>query len=512
LSDASGILEYMFDKPRGRRPSPEAIARLEDLFERRHPSTTTESTAIVDRICAATRAENQAAATQLAAIGDLFAYRLSRCSETEDWAIDTEEAVTAEVAAALRISQALAASRLRYARAMRERLPKTAEVFAAGDIDFRLFTTIVYRTDLIADPDVLAAVDDQLAINVPRWPSMTRGRLAGQIDRIVGKADTDALRRRRQHQSDREIWISDLEESGVSQIHGSLLSVDAQALDKRLNALAATVCEHDSRTRDQRRADALGALAAGADRLACRCGRSDCATGNRPAATSVTIHVIAEHATIGGRGLTPASLVGADGLIAPELVADLAKAAKLAPLVHPADAAPEPGYVPSKALADFVRCRDLTCRWPGCDRPAYECDLDHTVAYADGGPTHASNLKCYCRTHHLVKTFWGWRDRQLADGTVILTAPGGQTHVTTPGSALLFPSLCRSTGGLPSPEAEPPLDYCGERTAMMPKRRRTRAQNRASRVVTERRHNLDARLAQRVGPASPPDDDELPPF
>jgi hypothetical protein len=170
-------------------------------------------------------------------------------------------------------------------------------------------------------------------------------------------------------------------------------------------------------------------------------------------------------------------------------------------------------------LADFVRCRDLTCRWPGCDQPAIGCDVDHTIPYAQGGATHAANLKCYCRTHHLVKTFWGWSEKQLADGTLILTSPAGQTYVTTPGSALLFPSLCRSVGGMPAPEADPPQDYCAERTAMMPKRRRTRAQDRASRVATERRQNHDARMAQRAeqeaayaGPAPPDADDEPPPF
>ena len=59
-----------------------------------------------------------------------------------------------EVGAGLRISQGLAASKLRYARALRERLPKVGEVFCAGDIDFRAFTTIVYRTDNITDPQV----------------------------------------------------------------------------------------------------------------------------------------------------------------------------------------------------------------------------------------------------------------------------------------------------------------------------------------------------------------------
>jgi hypothetical protein len=488
----------------------DVIARFDELFERRHPSTTAESAAMVDRICAAARVENRAAAAQLAAIGDLFGYRLSRCSDTEEWAVDTEEAVAAELAAALRISQALAASRLRLARAMRERLRMVGKVFAAGDIDFRMFATIVYRTDLITEPDVLATVDAQLAVAVPRWPSMTRARLAGQIDKIVATADADAVRRRNERLPQREVWFTDLD-GGISQIEGSLLSPDAHALDKRLTALAATVCEHDPRNREQRRADALGALAAGADRLACRCGRPDCAAGKRPAATPVVIHVIAERAALDGRGSVAASEMGADGLIPPELVEQLAASAKLVPLVHPGYAQPEPGYVPSKALADFVRCRDMTCRWPGCDRPAGECDLDHTIPHAEGGPTHASNLKCYCRTHHLVKTFWGWRDRQLPDGTLIMTSPAGQTYVTMPGSALLFPSLCHSTGGIPAIEADPPLDYCAERTAMMPTRRRTRAQNRAQRVAAERRYNHLAR-ATRASPAPPHDDDEPPPF
>ncbi|WP_191496330.1 DUF222 domain-containing protein, partial [Mycobacterium simulans] len=149
----------MFERPSGCVSSPEVIARFDEMFERCYPSTTAESAAMVDRVCASARAENRAAAEQLVAIGELFAYRLSRCSDTEQWAVDTEAAVSAEVGAALRISQGLAGSQLRYARAMRERLPQTGEVFKAGDIDYRMFRTIVYRTDLIIDPDVLAGVD-----------------------------------------------------------------------------------------------------------------------------------------------------------------------------------------------------------------------------------------------------------------------------------------------------------------------------------------------------------------
>ncbi|MEE6139662.1 HNH endonuclease signature motif containing protein [Mycobacterium sp. 050128] len=490
--------------------SSSSCEQIDEVFERHYPSTTPDSAAFVDRIRSSARRENRAAAAQLAAIGDLFGYRLSRCSDTEAWAVDTVEAVAAEVAAVLRIGQGLAASRLRYARAMRERLPRVAEVFKTGDIDYRTFQTIVYRTDLLIDDEVLARVDAELAANVPRWPSLTYGRLAGQVDRIVVRADADAVRRRKQRQSGREVWIADIGD-GTSEIHGSLLTPDARALEKRLNALCATVCEHDPRGRDERRADALGALAAAADRLGCRCGRPDCAAGRLPAASPVVIHVIAERAAVDGIGSGSASQLGADGLIPPELVAELAKSAKIMPLAHPADAAPEPGYVPSAALRDFVRCRDLTCRWPGCDRPAVECDLDHTIPYGDGGPTHASNLKCYCRTHHLVKTFWGWRDKQLPDGTVILTSPAGQTYVTTPGSALLFPSLCPPTSGAPAPGVDRLQDYCGDRTAMMPMRRQTRAQNRAARIGAERRQNRQARVGLDESHTATADPDP-PPF
>ncbi len=509
----------MFDR-KSKKPTPEQIARLEELFERHYPSTTPESAELVDRICAASRAENQAAARRLSAIGELFALRLRRCSETEEWAADTMAAVGAEVAAALRISQGLAGSYLRYARAMREQLPMVAQVFGAGDIDYRMFQTMVYRTDLITDPEIMAAVDAELALKVARWPSMSRGQLAGRIDKIVARADADAVRRRKDRQAGREIeiWESD---SGMAEISGSMFATDGHALEKRLDALAATVCEHDPRTRTQRRADALGALAFGADRLSCQCARDDCAAAAKPPAGRPVIHVIADQATINGAGSAPGSLLGADGLIAPELVEELAKSARLVPLIHPADAPPEPNHTPSKALADFVRCRDLTCRWPGCDRPATECDIDHTIPYAQGGPTQASNLKCYCRTHHLVKTFWGWHDKQLPDGTLILTSPSGHTYVTTPGSALLFPSLCQPTGELTLPPASASLDdHRGDRTAMMPKRRRTRAQNRAARIAAERRQNQRARDARRqarraalFAPAPrASDDDEPPPF
>jgi hypothetical protein len=110
------------------------------------------------------------------------------------------------------------------------------------------------------------------------------------------------------------------------------------------------------------------------------------------------------------------------------------------------------------------------------------------------------------KKHHLIKTFWGWCDQQLADGTLIWKSPSGQTYVTAPGSALLFPNLCAPTGMLRRPQPERSQRACPDRTAMMPNRRRTRAQNRAARINTERRDNHNARLARQaayLGPAPP---------
>jgi hypothetical protein len=85
------MLECMFEGVR---------ARFGELVERQYLSATAESAGLVGRIWAAARWQNRAAAAPLVAIGELFADRLSRCAESEDWAIDTMEAVAAEVGAA----------------------------------------------------------------------------------------------------------------------------------------------------------------------------------------------------------------------------------------------------------------------------------------------------------------------------------------------------------------------------------------------------------------------------
>src|SRR4051794_22966244 len=101
-----------------RAPSPESIARLEAMFERRYPTATPQSAALADQLRATGRAENSAAGRRLAVIGELDVVWLRRFGERETWCTDTQDAITAEIAAALEITHGLAASYLEYSRAM----------------------------------------------------------------------------------------------------------------------------------------------------------------------------------------------------------------------------------------------------------------------------------------------------------------------------------------------------------------------------------------------------------
>jgi len=218
----------------------------------------------------------------------------------------------------------------------------------------------------------------------------------------VEKFDPAGVREPRPPREDRYVDIGP-SSPGMAGIWGNLPVTDGAALDDRLDEVAGTVCRDDPRTARQRRADALCALAAGQTRLKCGCCAEDCpAAGNEHKPLGeVVINVLAEQATLAEESDAPGYLPGF-GAVPPPLLRDLAATAKLKPITLPPPIA-ESGYRPSSALAEFVRCRDLTCRFPGCDQPAAVCEIDHTIPYPVG-PTHPSNLKLLCVFHHLIKT------------------------------------------------------------------------------------------------------------
>lgn len=479
-----------------------------------------DDASVIAAITGWARAEAAASARRLAAIAELVHRRAIGSTDRTEWSCDNWDAMAAEVSAAHNVTHGTASGQMYLAVALRDRLPKVAALFADGVINARLVGTIVWHTYLIKDADALALVDKTLARDAARYGPLSVNKTAQAIDAIVDRYDPGALRRTRASARSREVVIDQSdEESGTAGLWGRLYATDAEVLDRRLLQMAHDVCADDPRTIAQRRADALGALAAGAEHLSCACDNEDCParaeTGKQP--TGVVIHVVAETSTLdsepdqhmsGDRcdpqpeppaNSGPAALITSGGIVPAPQVAELVRrGAKVRPVQHPGDdTEPEPNYHPSSALDRFVRSRDLTCRFPNCDRHAEVCDIDHTIPYP-AGPTHPSNLKCLCRKHHLLKTFWtAWRDVQLPDGTVIWTSPTGQTYTTRPGSRLLFPALCAPTGDfITVSTVDPPSS---DRFLKMPKRQRTREQDRAQRIDAERALN-DAHVAERNQP------------
>jgi len=448
---------------------------IEHVFE------SLDESGLLAEMAAAQRGERVAIARRLLAAGRLCQRRMAEIADDDraQWCIDNWEAVAAEVGAELGVSRGRASSAMNYGIELLERLPRLGSLFASGGLDFHVMAAAVFRTGLITDPEVLAMVDLELSRRAGAWNTLSRTRLRAVIDRWVVEFDPAALRAARTVEQERHIDFGESRD-GMVEFWGTLRAADAAVLDQRLNELAANVTSEDDRTTAQRRADALVSLAAG---------------GSSGESGSVVINVLAEAATLSGESETPGFLPG-HGTVPPAMLRGLAERATVRPLTPAALLCAEARYRPSRALAQYIRCRDLGCRFPGCDKPAEVCDIDHTVPWEAGGPTHPSNLALLCRAHHLLKTFWtgenGWAEKQFNDGAIVWTSPSGRTYTTRPAGALLFAALAVPTAEL-TLNARASSPSAG-RTAAMPTRPRTRAAERAARIVWERGLN-EARWA-----------------
>ena len=92
--------------------------------------------------------------------------------------------------------------------------------------------------------------------------------------------------------------------------------------------------------------------------------------------------------------------------------------------------------VPTR-LREFITTRDRTCRFPGCQRRATGCQIDHAIAWDDGGQTNRANLGALCTRHHQLKTHAGWQITEPTEnGSCSWTSPHGRRYDTPPQHAL----------------------------------------------------------------------------
>ena len=408
-----------------------------------------DGAALAESISSYARAETVAAAQRLSAIAELSTLRLG--SELtrlrQHMAVDGWDSCAAEVAAELRIPHRRASGMMHQGLDLRDRIPLMGALFFTGDITLKVATTASWRTKLILDDELLARVDADLAEVASQFIGYSDNRLNEAIDAAVAKHDPDAVRRFKTLEKTLNVQYGKPDdETGTVSVYGRVKLTDAVLSERRVERLATSVCPNDPRTHGERRAEAWGVIHAGADHLPCLCGRADCPaptgedargryfdilvltndpdagtgdawegtepdggpedgpsddepTDDEPSGESPE-HVAAEPDSPTDTDAAPrpcnhTSLIAGGGALPARLLAELRRmGAAVRTVAHPDDLTAESRYRPSIALQRFVRARDMTCRFPGCDHPAEYADLDHTVPYDTSGLTHPGKLRC----------------------------------------------------------------------------------------------------------------------
>ena len=358
------------------------------------------------------------AARRLAAIAELVVRTVEEDDVRGWWAFDPWDNTAARVAAALSVGQRRASGQMRIAVALRDQLPAVAALFVAGVLSARLVSEITWRTHLVDDDALIALIDTAIAEVALGWGALSEAQLVRAINAVIERHDPEAVRRGTEVVRTRDFRIGAHEDPDeMTVVWGRLSALDAAALARRIAAMVTGVCAADPRTVGERWADAVGAMGHGNDHLSCRCGAPACPAAG-PANSNVVVRVIADQAAVDAAqdfiaagnatqrpSATPATspspaprrplpaptsapdpeqqpsppavlkdrgvaLLPGRGVVPTVVLAEaLRGGATVVPLWLPG-AAPEPGYRPSARLAEFVRVRDLFCRFPHCDVPA----------------------------------------------------------------------------------------------------------------------------------------------
>ncbi len=337
------------------------------------------------------------------------------CPDDDDWA-------TAEVGAALALAPATADRRIEVARRLAGPLADTAAALARGEISVLSAAVLAEETDRLPDP-LVRAVQARMLPRAGRGPV---GRFRRALRRAVALADPIGVEvAHARAVADRGVRFY-AEPDGMAVLEARLAAAGAECVYTALTALAGPGGA-GSPGIEARRADALVELA----RTALADPGLPTAHRRRP-----DVQVTIDLATLLGLADRPGELAGYGPIPASAARALAADGNWRRLVTDPLTGAlldyGRTTYTPPAALVDFLLARDGTCRFPGCSLPAVRCDLDHGVAWEDGGGTDRDNLGPLCRRHHRLKTHTGWALRRNADASVTWTSPAGAIYTLPP--------------------------------------------------------------------------------
>jgi len=366
--------------------------------------------------------------------------------EPKGWnsAVRLRRELVFDIAVRLRIPERSAETLIGESQALLHRLTATHRLLADGAISYGHVKVLVDATAGLPE-EVAAGFEAEL---LPAALELTVAKFREHARRRREALHPETIdERRRAAAADRAVWL-DPQRDGMTQLTALLTAETAAAAHDRITRIAeANGTAGDTRTLAQRRADALSDLLIDGD--TCTAG-TPVGHGIRPQ-VMVTVPVL----TLIGTGTAPGNLSGY-GPIGPETARELAaRAPSFARiLTDPVTSAildfDRSKYAVPADLTAVLRLQHETCSAPGCNRPAQQCDLDHTTAYSDDGTTCLANLAPLCPTHHNLKHHSSVSVRKIGDGAMEWTTPTGRVVVVQPTTRLDDGMLRR--GGTPGPD------------------------------------------------------------
>ena len=361
-----------------------------------------------------------------------------------------QQGLVAEMACALRIPYGTASGLILQSRTLVEDRPRTLGALRCGQISLRQAGRLLDQLDSVPKP-AQAGLE---AVLLPHAMKLTAAQFEGTARKIREHFHPDSITvRRARCLADRKVMLYP-DNDGMATLWMRAASDDLTAVYHRVTEAALSLQGPDeSRTLSQLRADvAIDLLASGVT-----------ATG-LGAGIGATVNVTVPVLTLMGKSEEPGELDGY-GPIDAETARRLAGTATsfLRILTHPhtgivLDVSATAFRVPA-ALKKYLQLRDGTCRFPGCNRSARHCDLDHTRDTQFGGPTTATNLHHLCPANHNLKHFSAWTVTATPDGTLNWTSPAGKHYATDPATRIRpHPQHTAPAPAPPAPaQPNPPL-------------------------------------------------------
>ncbi|WP_159085080.1 HNH endonuclease signature motif containing protein [Planctomonas deserti] len=371
-----------------------------------------------------------------------------------------------ELACALRISERAAENLVAESHALVHDLPATCDALRGGRIGYRHAQVLIDQTNTLP-PAGVAAVEEAV---LPRAESLTVPKLDRATRDLRERLHPESIQERHTKSvADRHVETCPAQD-GMAWLNAFLPAPEVKGIANRLRDITEQLKGEpgEERTRTQLMADAFtdllldgtttAAPASGvAEEKKPRHIGAPVGVGIRPRVL-VTVPVL----TLLGRSAEPGTLEGYGPIDADTARRIAARAPSFTRiLTHPETGAVlsvgRDRYAVPKDLRTWLRVRDETCRFPGCNRSAGQADVDHVTDWQYGGGTDYGNLVHLCRSHHRVKHHTAWSSRSAGGGRVRWLSPSGHEYETEPATHVQPPKRKRlQTQGSASPIPDDP--------------------------------------------------------